>query len=82
MENIPDLSSKQWVTGIKQTQRALEKGLLQKVYIAQDVESKVIEPLLALCKENNIPVEEVLDSMTLGKACKIAVKAAAAGILT
>lgn len=70
-----------FVVGIKQTLRALEKNQLQRVYIAKDVDPKLFVSLVESCEKNAVPVEEIENSILLGKLCGIAVKAAAAGIL-
>lgn len=69
-----------FVVGIKETKRALEKKEIQKVYLARDTDIKKIESLEKECIHQNIPVDRTMDSLSLGKACGIAVKAAAAGI--
>ena len=82
MDQLSTFPAVRWVTGIKQTQRALEKGNVQKVYIAEDADSRRVEPLIEYCKKNNIPIEMVPNSIMLGELCEIDVKAAASGILT
>ena len=79
--NLDDLPKGQWVTGVKQTERAILQGSVLKVYAASDVEDRVIAGLRALCLEKEIPFLQVENSALLGKACGIAVKAAAAGVL-
>lgn len=81
MELKSTFSKSQWVTGIKQTQRALKNGIVQKVYISKSVDPVLLNPLVELCEKSSIPIEEVEDSATLGKLCGIDVEAAAAGIL-
>lgn len=67
--------------GIKQTLKAVEKGIAEIVYIAQDAETKVIEPVLDICKQKKVPVKQVETMIELGKACKIDVGAAAAAVI-
>lgn len=70
-----------FVVGIKQTLRALEKNQLQRVYVAKDVDLKLFVTLRESCEKNAVPMEEIETSVLLGKLCRIAVKASAAGIL-
>ncbi|HHV64524.1 MAG TPA: 50S ribosomal protein L7Ae-like protein [Peptococcaceae bacterium] len=69
------------VVGIKQTGRALESGRVSKVYIAKDADSRVLQPILEMCKVKGVTVQEVASMAELGKACGIKVGAAAAAIL-
>lgn len=70
-----------FVVGIKETKRALDKKEVQKVYLAQDADPKKIESLEKECDHQNVEVDRTMNSVSIGEACGIAVKAAAAGIL-
>ena len=67
--------------GIKQTQRALEKGSVERVYVAHDAEVRVIRPIVELCRTLGVECVEVGSMSELGKACGIEVGAAVAAIL-
>lgn len=67
--------------GVKQTQRALEKGLVKKVYVAQDAETHVTRSVVELCRTHGVQIIEVPTMAELGKACGIEVGAAVAAIL-
>lgn len=73
--------TKNRTVGIKQTQRALEKGIVKKVYVARDAEAHVIRPIMDLCRKQNIECIEVGSMTELGKACGIEVGAAVAALL-
>lgn len=73
-------SSRSRIVGTKQTIKALEKGEVQKVFIARDAEDKVIRPVISLCEEHDIEPYYVESMQELGKMCGIKVKAAAAAI--
>ncbi|MHB1653536.1 MAG: L7Ae/L30e/S12e/Gadd45 family ribosomal protein [Desulfitobacteriaceae bacterium] len=73
--------AKNKAVGVKQTQRALEKGLSKKVYVARDAEAHVIRPIIELCRNHNVECIEVGSMSELGKACGIEVGAAVAAIL-
>ena len=74
--------AKQKTVGLKQTQRAMEKGIVRSVYMAQDAEAHVLRPILEWCN-NHHQVEriEVPTMKELGKACGIEVGTAVAAIL-
>ncbi|MGI6450888.1 MAG: ribosomal L7Ae/L30e/S12e/Gadd45 family protein [Desulfitobacteriia bacterium] len=69
------------VIGIKQTSRALENGKVSKVYIAKDADSRILKPIVEMCKARQVHVQEVASMSELGKACGIKVGAAVAAIL-
>ena len=73
--------SKHKTVGVKQTQRALEKGDVRRVYIAKDAEMHVLRPIMELCRTRGIEVLEVQTMIELGKACGIEVGAAVAALL-
>ena len=69
------------VIGTKQVKKAITKGQVDKVYIARDAESHIIEPIRELCSQKNISVV-MLDTMeSLGRACGIEVGAAAVALV-
>jgi large subunit ribosomal protein L7A len=74
-------NSKHKTVGIKQTQRALEKGSVLRVYIAKDAEMHVLRPIVELCRTRGIEIHEVQTMSELGKACGIEVGAAVAALL-
>ena len=69
------------VVGAKQVRRALNDGRAACVFLAEDADPRVTEPLRILCGEKDVPVEEVSSMKELGQACQIAVSAAVAAIL-
>lgn len=73
--------AKQKTVGFKQTQRALEKGLVQRVYVAKDAEVHVLRPILEWCANHHVERIEVPTMKELGKACGIEVGTAVAAIL-
>jgi len=74
-------AAKHKTVGLKQTLKALEKGLAKLVFIADDAEQHVTKPLLRLCLEKSVPVQSVMSMEDLGKACGIEVGAATAAVL-
>ncbi len=69
------------VIGIKQSTKAIENGKGRVLYIAQDADMALINPLLCLAKEKKIDIKSIETMKKLGKMCGIEVKAATALIL-
>ena len=69
------------VTGLRQTQKAVAKGLAARVWLACDADPLLTEPLLRQCLAEGVPVEQGLTMARLGQACRIAVGCAAAAEL-
>ena len=69
------------VIGIKQVAKAVKREAATEVFIADDADAKVVEPLEALCTEQNVPVSRVSSMKELGTACNIEVGAAAAAAI-
>lgn len=77
-----ELSTKEKVVGIKQTRRAVAKGIAQRVYLACDADSRLTEPLRAMCALAGIEVVGDLTMQQLGRACAISVGTAACAVLS
>jgi large subunit ribosomal protein L7A len=69
------------VIGAKQVIRAVEKGLAVRVYVAQNADKRITEPLVLLCQDKNVAVEYAPSMSELGKSCAIEVGAAAVAVL-
>lgn len=80
-EELESLKTAKKTIGAKQTVRALEKGLVAKVYLAGDADRRVVAPLAQLCEQQGIEVNETMTMADLGKACGIDVGAAAVALL-
>ncbi len=78
---LVELRTKNKVVGIKQLRKALQENRAQKVFLAQDADPKLTEPLEAQCGEAGVPVETVPTMLELGEACGIQVGAAVAALL-
>ena len=78
---LEELKNGTKVVGAKQTKRALRDGKAAKVYLAQDADPALTEPMEALSLENQVAVEWIPTMKDLGKACGIAVGAAVAAVL-
>ena len=78
--DLPDLGSMRTVVGAKQLKKAVLSGSARQVFLAQDADPAVTEPLEALCESQGIPYSYVRSMADLGRACRIEVGAAAAAI--
>mgnify|MGYP000937376571 FL=1 len=69
------------IIGTKQTLKAIDKGQVSVVFIAQDAEEHVVSQLKEMCREKGIETVAVSTMRELGEACGIQVGAASAAIL-
>ena len=76
-----ELTGKKTVVGAKQLRKALSSGLARKVYLAQNADPAITEPIEALCQLNSVEYAWVKSMTDLGHACGIEVGAAAAAAL-
>lgn len=66
--------------GTKQTIKAIKKNQVRVVYVADNADSHVIDPIIRACEEKNILYIRVDSMKNLGKACGINVECATAAI--
>jgi large subunit ribosomal protein L7A len=69
------------IVGVKQVTKGVERDLVQVVYIAQDAEQRLVEPLRTLCSRKKVAIETTLTMAELGRLCSIEVGAAAVAVL-
>ena len=79
--SVPDLKKFKIVVGAKQLRKAVNNGSVRYVFLADNADPALTEPLATLCAENSIPVTWVGSMSELGRACGIEVGAAAAAVL-
>ena len=72
------LKTEKKVVGIKQLKRALEADRAETVFLAEDADPALTEPLRRLCEDKRVRCIAVQTMRELGTACGIAVGAAAA----
>lgn len=77
----PDLSGKRIVVGTKQLKKAVLSGSAKDVFLAENADPAVTQPLAELCEQQNIHITWVHSMAGLGRACGIEVGAAAAAAL-
>ena len=78
---LPDLSRYRMAVGAKQLKKAVRAGNVQHVFLAENADPALTQPLEALCGENQIQLTWVATMADLGSACGIEVGAAAAAVL-
>ena len=82
MERIrAEISGRKVVAGAKQLRKALNSGLVFRVYLARNADPAITEPIEELCKQHNVQYAWAKSMMELGNACGIEVGAAAAAAL-
>ena len=74
----PNLKGKRLVVGTKQLRKALENGRAKWVWLAENADPAITEPLEALCQNACVSYTWVPSKQDLGIACGIEVGAAAA----
>ncbi len=67
--------------GAHQTARAIDRGKAVEAFVAADADRRVIEPVVRAAAARGIGLVEVESMTALGRACGIAVGAAAAAVL-
>ena len=76
-----EIAGYRMVVGAKQLRKTVLAGQAQKVFLAQDADPAITEPLMALCKETGADFAWARSMNELGRACGIEVGAAAAAAL-
>ena len=78
--SCPDLTGFRVVVGAKQLKKALQKGIAQRVFLAENADPAITEPIESLCELNHVSCAWVHSMEELGSACGIDVGAAAAAV--
>ena len=76
--SLRDMMNFKMVVGSKQLRKALENGRARFVFMAQNADPALTEPIEALCKKHQVSYTWVCSMADLGRACGIEVGAAAA----
>jgi len=71
---------KKTIIGTKQAVKAMKNGLVKEVYIALDVEERIIELARLTAQENNVLIHYVESKIDLGKACGLRIGASVVAI--
>ena len=78
----PELPGTKIVVGAKQLRKALLAGRARYVFLAQDADPGLTEPIEELCREHSVQYAWVPTMAQLGSACGIEVGAAAAAAVS
>ena len=78
---LDELKTANKVVGIKQLRKALAKGQISRVFLAENADPALTQPVTELSESLGVPVLWAATMQELGAACQIAVGASAAGIL-
>ena len=78
--DLPNLKRVDKAIGVKQATKAVERGETTKLYLAHDADIGFTDTLRAICVKKNIPLDDTMTMAELGKACGIAVGAAAVAV--
>ena len=76
--SLKEMRNFKMVVGAKQLRKALESGRAKFVYLAENADPAITEPIVERCKLNHISYAWVRTMQELGSACGIEVGAAAA----
>ena len=77
----PDLSGAKIVVGSKQLRKSLQKDRVRYVFLAENADPAITEPLEVMCGQRNIQITWVPSMTELGQRCGIEVGAAAAAVI-
>ena len=69
------------VVGLKQSRRAISDGTAALVFLAEDADPHITDPIRELCRQHTVPVADVETMKGLGSACGISVGAAVAVLM-
>ena len=78
---LPNLAEMHLVVGAKQLKKAVRAGRARYVFLAENADPAVTEPLEELCTANHIQITWVPSMAELGRVCGIEVGAAAAAVV-
>ena len=76
-----NLDRKNLVVGAKQLRKAVKAGRARCVFLAENADPAVTDPLAELCTANHIQITWVPSMAELGRVCGIEVGAAAAAVV-
>ena len=79
--SLPDSRHEKVVVGSKQLKKALLNGRAKYVFLAENADPAVTDPIAELCGRSNIQITWVRSMSELGQACGIEVGAAAAAVI-
>ncbi|MGZ9491916.1 ribosomal L7Ae/L30e/S12e/Gadd45 family protein [Staphylococcus epidermidis] len=81
-EKVARFNKQQYVVGLKETLKALKKGQVTSLIIAQDVEVHLLTRVLSYINHKNIPVLFFSSQRALGKYVGINVNATIVALIS
>ena len=78
---LSELKNSPRVVGVKQLRKAVGRDEIRRVFLAEDADPAITDPIALLARDRAVPVTRVPTMKELGLACGIAVGASAAGLL-
>ena len=78
---LDQLKTNRKVVGIKQLRKSLRDGQVIRVFLAENADPRLTDPVSEECERLGVELIMVPTMAELGKACGISVGAAAAGLL-
>lgn len=78
---IDQLQTEHKVVGVKQSRKAVQRGDARLVFLAEDADPQITDPIRQLCHVAGVPVESIPHMRELGSACGIRLGCAVAAIL-
>ena len=79
--SLPDLTGQKVIVGAKQLKKALLSGRAKRVFLAENADPAITEPIAELCRQKSIRFSWVCSMAELGRCCGIEVGAAAAAVV-
>ena len=79
--SLEELHRHKVIVGAKQLRKALQKGIARYVYLAENADPAITEPIEELCRQKEVEYSWVASMADLGRACGIEVGAAAAAVI-
>ncbi len=78
---LPDLRKSKLVVGSKQLKKAVAAGRARCVFLAENADPAITDPIAEMCSQQNIHITWVRTMAELGQTCGIEVGAAAAAVV-
>ena len=78
---VPNAGGRKIVVGSKQLRKALQAGRAECVFLAENADPAITDPIAEMCGKLHIQITWVRTMAELGRACGIEVGAAAAAVL-
>ena len=78
---LPDLKGKKVIVGAKQLRKAFERNRVRYVFLAENADPAVTDPIAEACGKKDIQITWVSSMTELGRHCGIEVGAAAAAVI-